>query len=73
MDLTIFFREVEQPSEATSVPTQDIMTAVQPSQKQAAELFKYLGPALFGPTIQTNGEYTAPNEAHSVRKRSWVA
>uniref|UniRef100_A0A158PB32 PAS domain-containing protein n=1 Tax=Angiostrongylus cantonensis TaxID=6313 RepID=A0A158PB32_ANGCA len=64
-----FFREVEQPTEPTSTPTADSVTAVQPSPEQAAELFKYLGPALFGPAMQPTGQCTVPNEAHSVVKR----
>ncbi|KJH53679.1 hypothetical protein DICVIV_00108 [Dictyocaulus viviparus] len=69
-----FFREVEQPAEiTTNQKTEDSMRAVVESPTgQPSELFKYLGPALFAPTFQSNAQCMTPDEMHYHRKHSWV-
>ncbi|KAK6028484.1 hypothetical protein OSTOST_05468, partial [Ostertagia ostertagi] len=75
-----FFREVEQPAEnaraSTAAPITSA-TASSYSPEQATDLFKYLGPALFGgPSAQTMESLrvtnSLPNGVHCARKRSWV-
>ncbi|WKY14066.1 hypothetical protein Q1695_004696 [Nippostrongylus brasiliensis] len=69
-----FFREVEQPVEdSTSISTSMMSSPTAPySQEQANDLFKYLGPALFGETASHQKE-TLTSEMQWCRKRSWVA
>ncbi|KAK5974897.1 PAS domain-containing protein [Trichostrongylus colubriformis] len=75
-----FFREVEQPAEntrpsATASITSATTTSYSP--EHANDLFKYLGPALFGgSSAQTMESFrvtnSLPNGVHCPRKRSWV-
>ncbi|KAK6038061.1 hypothetical protein COOONC_24434 [Cooperia oncophora] len=75
-----FFREVEQPAENSRTPAAAPMasaTAACYSPEQATDLFKYLGPALFGgPSAQSMESLrmasSLPNGVHCPRKRSWV-
>ncbi|EYB95143.1 hypothetical protein Y032_0163g3479 [Ancylostoma ceylanicum] len=70
-----FFREVEQPAERSAGAVAPITStaSISHSPEQATELFKYLGPALFGPTAQSNnGESSPVTDMHCSRKRSWV-
>ncbi|XGW06398.1 hypothetical protein V3C99_016590 [Haemonchus contortus] len=75
-----FFREVEQPPESARPSAAAPMTTTASatySPEQATDLFKYLGPALFGgPSVQTMESFrvanSLPNGVHCPRKRSWV-
>nr|CDJ97458.1 PAS fold-3 domain containing protein [Haemonchus contortus] len=71
-----FFREVEQPPASAAAPMTTTASATY-SPEQATDLFKYLGPALFGgPSVQSMESFrvanSLPNGVHCPRKRSWV-
>ncbi|VDO56968.1 unnamed protein product [Haemonchus placei] len=70
-----FFREVRARSSAAA-PMATTASATY-SPEQATDLFKYLGPALFGgPSVQTMESFrvsnSLPSGVHCPRKRSWV-